>query len=60
MSVLDEMLAICGKMETKNRQDAMNVMVFLLRYEVSFRLDGQDTFVLLRNGNDLNAFCVNN
>ena len=60
MSVLDEMLSIRAKFENKNRQDAMNVMVFLLHYEVLFRLEGQDTFVLFRNENDLTSFCVNN
>ena len=60
LSVLEEMLAICGKTEAKDRQDAMNVMVSLLWYEVSFRLDGQNTFVLFRNGNDLSSFCVDN
>ena len=60
MSVLEEMLVIRDKLEVKDRQDAMNVMVWLLRYEVAFRLCGQDTFLLFRNENDLSSFCTNN
>ena len=60
MSILDEMLAIRDKLEVKDRQDAMNVMVWLLRYEVAFRLGDDESFVLFRNENDIGAFCRNN
>ncbi len=60
MSVLDEMLSLRQKFEDKDRHDAMNVMTFLLHYEVSFRLGSEKTFTLFRNENDLSAFCTNN
>ena len=60
MSILDEMLAIRDKLEAKDRQDAMNVMVWLLRYEVAFRLNGKASFELFRTENDISAFCRNN
>ena len=60
MSVLDEMLAICSKLESKDRQEAMNVMVWMLHYEVPFRIGKDDTFVLFRNENDITSFCTTN
>lgn len=60
MIVLDEMLSVRAKFASKDRQEAMNVMVWMLYYEVPFRIGKDDTFVLFRNGNDLSSFCVNN
>ena len=59
MSILDEMLAIRDKLEAKDRQDAMNVMVWLLRYGVAFRLNGKDSFELFRDEADINTCCGN-
>lgn len=60
MSVLYKMLSIRAKFENKDRQDVMNVLVFLLSYEDPFRIGNDDTFVLFRNENDLSVFCTNN
>ena len=60
MSVLDEMLSLRQKFEDKDRQGVMNVMTFLLHYEVSFRLGSEKIFTLFRNENDLSSFCTNN
>lgn len=60
MSILDEMVAVRDKFESKDRQDVLNVMVGMLHYEVPFRIGNDDTFVLFRNENDITSFCTNN
>lgn len=59
MNVLEEMLAIRDKLESQDRQDAMIALVWLLSYEVPFRIGSSETFTLFRNENDINTFCVN-
>lgn len=58
--VLDELLMIRRHFEEGDREDAMNVLMRRIYYEIAPRVTSGDTFTLFRNENDMTGFCHSN
>ena len=57
---LKEMLESKAKLETQDREDAVNVMMWFLHYEVSARATSGSEVELFHSDEDMVSFCVNN
>lgn len=57
---LKELKEAKGKLETQDREDAVNVLMWFLYYEVSARITAGSEVIVFQSDDDMYSFCVSN